>query len=267
MNQEENKRYVAYFDMLGMKTATLRNQDAAWKALCAINNAKKKIAEKEIEIINSGEKIGDRVRAQIFSDSVIIFSLGDEPKDLLALLIYSSEFFKDSLSQSVPLRGGIAYGDFFFNFDSNLFLGTALVKACEIGECAQWYGITVETEVYNRSKELPVEFGASSNGGMKGIVEYDVPLKVNKTGLFQNCFFRHAFRSNPKTKKGHVINWPGIFRNNFVKIPQNSEELYEAFENLFGSYAGLRDEVKQKHINTYNFVVKQLSMYTKNKSL
>lgn len=261
MNQEENKRYVAYFDMLGMKTATLRNQDAAWTALCAINNAKKRIAEIGIKIKNSGEKIDDRVRAQIFSDSVIIFSLGDEQEDLLALLIYSAEFFKDSLSQCVPLRGGIAYGDFFFNFDDNLFLGTALVKAYEIGECTQWYGITVDTEVYNRSEKLPVEFGTPSNGGIiKGIVEYDVPLKVNKTGLLQNCFFRYTFRNNPKIKKGYVINWPCIFKNNLVKIPQNPEELYKPFENLFGSYTGLQDEVKQKHINTYNFVIKQLSM-------
>ncbi len=244
MNESKDNRFVAYFDMLGMKAATLRNQDYAWGALLAISEARKNIEKRGIKIVSSGKKIGDRVKAIIFSDSVIIFSLNDKAEDLWALLTYSAEFFKDCLSQCVPVRGGIAHGDFFFNFDEGLFLGIAFVKAYEIGECAQWYGIAVEKEVYDRSKELPTVFGAQSD---LGIVEYNIPLKENKI------------------EKGYVINWPGIFRPNFKKVPESPEELYKPLESLFGNYNDLRDDVKQKHINTYHFVKKQLDIKRKQK--
>ncbi len=33
-----NKRYVAHFDILGFKSATLRNQDESWGALCDLHS-------------------------------------------------------------------------------------------------------------------------------------------------------------------------------------------------------------------------------------
>lgn len=238
MNSEKNIRFVAYFDMLGMKSAIRRNQDEAWRALCSINQAKGKIYEKQIEIIATGERIGDRVRTYIFSDSVIIFTLSDEPKDLRAILMYSSEFFKDSLSQCIPLRGGIAHGDFFFNINENLFLGKAFVDAYEINEGVQWYGIIVDAETHRRSLTLTPPFQTDTLE--PGIVEYEIPLKNNKR------------------KKGVVINWPCIFKHNFMKKPKSVEELYSPFRHMFGEYRELKEEVKLKHINTFNFVIQQL---------
>ena len=112
------KRYVAYFDVLGFKTATLRNPDEAWGALsdlricmdeaiyCSIH-----VSKPELLVVPN------RLKAFIFSDSVLIYSFSNEAIDLMAILILTSQFFGKSLNRCLPLRGGISYGDFFFNVE------------------------------------------------------------------------------------------------------------------------------------------------------
>lgn len=202
----KDARYVAHFDMLGMKEAVLRNQDEAWGALSDLNAAKERIYEISIEIVSSGHVIKDRVKTFIFSDTIIIFTLSDLPEDLYSILILSSELFSNSLHRCVPLRGGIAHGDFFFNLDLGLFLGVPL-KTAE---------------------------------NTHPIIEWDIPLK------------------NQKSKRGYVLNWPKIFKNNFTIKPVPLADFYSPFESLFGSYSELREDVKAKYVNTVEFINNQL---------
>ena len=235
MNRKD-ARYVAHFDMLGMKEAVLRNQDVAWDALSDLNAAKERIYELSIEIISSGHVIKDRVKTFIFSDTIIIFTLSDLPEDLYSILILSSELFSNSLHRCVPLRGGIAHGDFFFNLDLGLFLGVPLVNAYQIGEEAQWAGITVDKYVFQKSKSIPLKTAENTHP----IIEWDIPLK------------------NQKSKRGYVLNWPKIFKNNFTIKPVPLADFYSPFESLFGSYSALREDVKAKYVNTVKFINNQL---------
>jgi hypothetical protein len=78
-----------------------------------------------------------------FSDSILLFTFRGRLEDLYLILILSAEVFAKSLHACVPLRGGIAYGDFHFHLEKSLFCGIPFVEAHEIGECAQWSGIVV----------------------------------------------------------------------------------------------------------------------------
>jgi hypothetical protein len=234
--QNKDDRFVAYFDMIGMKEAILRNQEIAWVALSDLYAAKERIYEISIEVVSTGHFIRDRVRTFIFSDTIIIFTRSDKPEDLYSILILSSELFSNSLHRCVPLRGGIAHGQFFFNLDHSLFLGAPLIRAYQIGEEAQWAGITVDEAIFQRSKTIPLKTAENTDP----IIPWAVPLKERKTKL------------------GYVLNWPKIFKHNFMALPASLVDFYSTFEHLFGPYDALHDDVKVKYENTIDFINSQL---------
>jgi len=231
--QKNHKRFVAHFDMLGMKQAVLRNSKEAWGALCDINEANKRIYKLTININNSNQIIENRVHTFFFSDTVIIFTLSDEPEDLYAILILSSEFFSNSLHRCIPLRGGIAHGDFLFNLEENIFLGEPLVRAYSLGESSQFMGIILDDFTATMAERYP-DLG-------QNIIQWDVPQK------------------NEGRKRQYVLNWPKIFRNNFIVRPITVVTFYEAFEPLFGSYCELPESAKIKYENTVIFINSMLN--------
>lgn len=241
-NQKEYKRYVAHFDMLGFKTATLRNPDEAWGALSDLQACMDAILKKHIEVISTKDIISDRIKAYIFSDSILMFSVGDKIQDLVGMLILTSELFKETLHFCVPIRGGISFGDFFYNLEKSLFCGIPFVKAYMIGEEAQWCGIVVDDNVANHYFKLPKNIGLLSQDRQPIIIKWDVPLKDKNN------------RSN-KMKKTWVVNWPVIFRHNFKETPPISvQDYYEPFRKLFGPYEDLHDDIKAKYVNTVSFI-------------
>ena len=68
------------------------------------------------------------------------------------------------------------------------------------------------------------------------IIQWDVPQKDNNL------------------KEEYVLNWPWIFRNNFIVKPVTIDAFYEAFEPLFGPYDDLPESAKIKYNNTVSFI-------------
>lgn len=226
-------RYVAYFDMLGMSHLTLRDPEVAWNAVSGLNQAQHESLRISIELSATSQTIRDRVRAFTFSDSIVMFSLSDGPSDTWAIVVLATELFARSLHYCVPIRGGIAHGRFFFNFDRNLFVGPPLVEAYHLAEEAQWLGIRVDDTVAANAHALPI----SSPRGRPAIVEWPVPLKSGASPL------------------SHVSDWPETHRANFTKTPPIAvEAFYQAFVGLFGCFANLPLDVRQKYANTVDFV-------------
>ncbi len=169
IKNQNNKRFVAHFDILGFKYLTKNKFDEAWGALSDYRAVMDKLTNDTIVLdTETKESLHKRIKLFLFSDSILIFSLGCEASDLKAMLVVATELFKQSMETCVPLRGGIALGDFAFNYKTAHILdnkdpdygkmiyelgmccGPAFVKAYEIGEYAQWMGIVV----CNAVKEL-----------------------------------------------------------------------------------------------------------------
>ena len=163
-----------------------------------------------------------------------MFTLSDSRDDLMSMLIFASQLFSDSLHACLPLRGGIAFGDFIFDLDLRLFCGVPFVRAYELGERAQWSGIVVDDTVADHfaGRGEPITSGRQSI-----LTKWDVPLKANK-------------------EETHwVINWPVVCEKNWKsKPPISPQAYYQAFESLFGSYESLAHDVKAKYENTVNFI-------------
>lgn len=230
---EQQKRFVAYFDMLGFKTATMLDPSKTWEALVSMYNCKEEVSKNKIEITTTKEIVDDRVKFFILADSVLFFTLTDQDIDLVAILIMASELFSQTLHNCVPLRGGITHGEFFYDFKKNIFGGIPFVKAHEIGGGAQWLGIVVDETIATRYQKNPIP--TSPYGSI--ISQWDVPYKSNGV------------------RKSWVINWPDIFRHNFTKnLPISIEDYYAGFKNLFGHFKDLNNDDKQKYENTVNFL-------------
>jgi len=237
------KRYVAHFDMLGFKSATCRNPDEAWGALSDLRKCMDQMLNKHIEIISTNTRIKDRILSYIFSDSILIFTLSETPEDFASILVLTSDLFSCSLKNCIPLRGGISFGDFFFNDKLHLFCGIPFVRAYELSEMAQWSGIVVDDIVYANYGSLDsASINSLKSDGSPPIIKWDVSLKGNGK---KSCW---------------VVNWPYIYRKSFKKTPPISiADYYEAFESLFGPYSDLAIDVKTKYENTVEFINSSLS--------
>ena len=234
MNSIDHNRYVAHFDMLGFKNAISRDVDEAWGALSDLRACMDRILNIDIQDLSSGKIISDRIKAYIFSDSILVFSIGNSPADLKSIFILTSQLFAFSLASCVPLRGGISFGEFFFNLDLHLFCGEPFVKAYQIAERAQWSGIVVDDIVAEHFCRKNINL---SSHGTPVLTQWEVPVKPSGT------------------RRHWVVNWPKLFKNNFRKnTPISVGEYYMAFERLFGSYEDLPEDVKKKYENTVKFI-------------
>lgn len=180
-----HQRYVAHFDMLGMRCLSLDKPEVAWSTLCKLSKAKEESLSKAIELTSTKSIIRDRIRSITFSDTIIIYSKSDEIEDLYAITTLCTQLFGDALKYSIPLRGGFAHGIFFTNLEHSLYAGPALVNAYTLGECAQWLGIVVDDVVAERCRKIPLQREAKDL-----FINWQLPLK---------CGHRSPM---------NVINWP-----------------------------------------------------------
>ncbi|MCF6268936.1 MAG: hypothetical protein L3J41_04435 [Melioribacteraceae bacterium] len=229
------KRYVAYFDMLGFKNAVKRNQDVAWSCISEMQRSMEEMLKTKIKDLSNNIVINERVRAFIFSDSVVMYSLSNEYLDLMSILILSTKLFGQSVKYCIPLRGGISYGDFYINRKKNLFCGLPLVRAFEMGECIQWSGVRLDPiiikhcEIYKKDNNL--FFSSDIQIPWKGKLKNSASIDI------------------------YALNWPKIFKNNWTKEPPITvAEYYEAFKEMFGDFEMLEEEIQQKYINTVEFI-------------
>lgn len=239
MNQQQNDyRYVAHLDMLGISELTLRDPDLAWSVLCDLSRAKEERIGLRFERVDTGEVIGDRIESFTFSDTIIIFSRSDEVADTYAMVVLIQELFTRAYYYGVPLRGGIAHGRFLFNIDYKLFAGPALVHAYQLSEESQWLGIRVDETVAQRALGIPIR----SERGKDAITRWPVPTKVS---AMSDSF---------------VINWVETHRHTFtVPHPISLDEFYGPFARLFGPIANLKEKDRNKYENTVAFINKQLA--------
>jgi len=235
---EIRQRFVAHIDMLGMSELTVRDPQLAWNALSKLAQARNEIFRMRIELTQTGDIIKDRLAVITFSDTIVVFTQSDEDADLYAIVLMCDELVSRSLSYSIPLRAGIAYGSFLFNFDESMFAGPALVEAYRTGEAAQWIGIVLDAEVAARARRLPLE----SDRRRPLVVEWDVPIKPSGR------------------QRRWVVDWPESHRRNFtVPLPISPQTFYIAFQQLFGPWDRLPNKVRRKYENTVGFVNARIS--------
>jgi hypothetical protein len=238
-------RFVAHLDILGMSSIVERDADAAWEILSELVAVRDRVENYEIEFRDTNERvaISDAIRSVTFSDTILLFTKGSSDTDLRCMIILVAEIFNKALSRRVPVRAGISFGKFYFNFKKSMYAGPALIAAYRAGESAQWLGIALSESVQRRAVSLDMHSGNS-----KVVVPWELPLK-------------------DETKSCYVVNWPAVVAHGLtVSPPLSVEQFYQPFESTFGALSQLPSEVRTKYVNTVEFLNEHLIRHAESKS-
>lgn len=238
MNQDV--RFVAHIDILGMSVLVEKDADKAWGMLSDFVSVKDRVSNFELEFLDTNERVvlSDALRATTFSDTIILFSKGASDVELRCMIISVTEILHKAMCRCVPVRAGLALGKFFFNLERSMYAGPALIEAYRIGEATKWLGITLAESVRERALALGMKSDSSDL-----FVEWQVPVKGGAASRL-------------------VVNWPAAFAHDLnVKPPISVPAFYAGFESTFGPFDELVDEVKAKYVNTVEFMNEQLARH------
>ena len=231
MNQQP--RYVTHVDILGMTSLVQKDAEVAWQVLSGLATVRDHVRNIEVESTATGQRTSviERIFSVMFSDTIVFFTLGDTEEDLKLVLIATAELLHKALIKGVPVRAGIAHGRFFFDIERSMYAGPALIEAYNLGESAQWIGITTSETVYRRAKSANIQSRRTDV-----VMDAQIPTKSGQ-------------------QPGYAVNWPAVYSHDFkVKPPIPAELFYSQFAGSFGPLAGLRLHDQQKYRNTTDFI-------------
>lgn len=165
------------------------------------------------------------------SDSILLWTDNCKEQSLIDILNAVKFLMSTSLSLGVPLRGAIVMGDVeVIEKNGNLSLiGAGLVHAYELEGEQEWSGCIISNSIFSYLKSFQTKV-MKNNSPLHVekipslIVEYDVPLKVDKS------------------RRAYVVNWA-------ESLTLTEEEIRE----LFAKHNKGNDNTETKMLNTIQF--------------
>jgi len=85
-----------------------------------------------------------------FSDTFIIYSSGDAPEQFAAVEQVGQLFYQRLIRRCVPVRGAITHGQLYSQAKRNIFVGPALIDACQHAENQNWLGFVLTPQAVSK---------------------------------------------------------------------------------------------------------------------
>jgi hypothetical protein len=172
-------RYVAMCDVLGFRrlASTVSLSELASRSIGLISGVAitRRLGANMFPVTGAR---GDMVKAAIFSDTILLYTVPISPKEtLLDIGVVSSFFdvcgdiFRLGLNLGMPVRIGISYGETAFVPSQSLFVGLPVVWAHDIETAQNWVG-----GACHESCEGAPHFGSVS-GRWADVLAYQVPMR------------------------------------------------------------------------------------------
>lgn len=225
----EKNVFAAHFDILGMGAAIKKDSWNAWQNILGLSEA---LYCEELSI-DAYER--QRLTERYFSDTVLITSEDDGVPSLHTVLARSLELFRCALRRSIPLRGGIAHGTWFEKRHGNkdLFSGTSLNSAYELGEKQQLLGVSVcsiTRERFCQSKPY------SLTCGNEVILQKNIPTKPGVTEL------------------RYILNWPAHCKSELARLCLDDASLFSQHFWTINQGVKLNECILAKYENTLRLI-------------
>lgn len=138
------KKWVSYFDRLGF--GSYSKQSGLVEIFSETCNWLRHSKESAQDLAN--------VEFVWFSDTILFYSTDDSKTSFQAVAETSRCFFDELLDSRIPVRGALAFGDFYADKPNALFMGKALVDAFEYGEKFDWLGFVIHPSALARMEEV-----------------------------------------------------------------------------------------------------------------
>jgi hypothetical protein len=221
-------RAIAIFDLLGFRArvASMGLREIALQyenAMSAADelNRRARYAGNRPSLFPDHEVGAPFCDRYVFSDSIILVALDSSSASALKLLLYSRWLIQGVLAKRLPIRGAVAAGELYYNPESRITLGKALVDAYELEGRQEWLGGSIAPSFWSNYPDVADACQSAESALYHLFPPYSVPMK------------------NGVTEELRVLSW----RFNLVALP-GTRELLRA--------TGLQ-EVPQKFENTLAF--------------
>ena len=217
------KRWVAYFDLLGIKSLfKTKNHLSIFVILAsAIEESKNQI--NRVKSIGSAEYIW-------FSDTFIIYTDDDSKESFQVIdsILRWFIYFLIIKGDGIPVRGAISCDEFYIDRENNLFFGGALIEAYEYGEAQDWIGFLLCPSAEERLEYLEVP-----------------PVKTFRDYAYTNIPIKKGFCSNLNN------NLPALIIGRWVKI-NNKNPIIEKLSKMKERIAD--ENIRSKYDRTIEFI-------------
>jgi hypothetical protein len=197
------KRTIAFFDILGSK-AMIQNKNGAqgrdWLFAQYQNLTKNLLGFNQYEFILKNPKARPLCQPFIISDTIILCSPDDSPKDFIRVIECARFILQHCSIIGLPVRGSIAYGQLNIDNSLNVVVGEALIDAYELEQKQNWLGAVLHEnaiyfleQIYQSSPAMSKE--SFDNYFRALFLKYPVPLK-NQVGHSQEQYTKELYAIN-----------------------------------------------------------------------
>lgn len=168
-----NKRFIAFFDIMGFKDFVTHNShENVLEKLEQLTSFKEMIEEeRNLYLNNKPNAINSSIKPVLFSDSFLMISNDDSKDSLNDMLYLAIVFMQMCIEKEIPIKGCISCGKLTADFKKSIFFGQPLIDAFLLEEELELYGCLIDhhLEKYLLKYKFTDE-----------IVLYKVPLKTGK---------------------------------------------------------------------------------------
>jgi|GEM_PF-1939239 hypothetical protein len=144
------KAWLLYFDILGfrnMVTHSTKN-DFGFSYL-------KSLYDQVIEELKSSQTTIKDIPVEYhwFSDSFMVWNYSDDISSFPWLEFFGRTFLQKCIWHKIPVRGALAFGDFYMEPDGRTFFGPVLVEAHDWAESQNWFNFLLCPSVLEKTKD------------------------------------------------------------------------------------------------------------------
>ena len=195
-------RLVALIDIMGFKDMVARSpHEQIYDMMLNVNkNIQKSVG---IKWTNTSQGL---VNTTSYSDSIMLYSKNSNLDSFNAFANSVALLTNDLLSDCIPHKGSIAFGEMTLDIKNSIFFGQPLIDAFLLQEELKFYGIVLH---------------ASAEQALK---PYTERLKINFVETYR-CFFKQGEASN-------MVIYPMYAKNMKGKFPDQIKKLQESINGL-----------------------------------
>lgn len=227
---------VAFFDILGYKSLVKNNGTEYCVRLTKAALYTVPIKLKKLMRKYHGQYLPNQFA---FADSLLVYTafppVSDPPVEHLfpvsPFLAYCRNLMDVFFRAGLPLRGGIAFGDFYA--DRNLITGKAVIEAHELGESLQLAGcaLTSKAEQFVLDPTGLLKETSIPSPFADDLVEYDTPIKPKPVVSSKKLRLLKFW----KEKEGKLRPTHDLVRKQFAKHNKKIDDasVLEKIENTF----------------------------------
>lgn len=237
--------FVAFFDILGFKSLVEKNnhndlmniyKEALYETLDLTDEKYNLVYP---SLTPESEKKALDIKTFVISDSIILVQEEFTKLGFLYLLAKCQILLSSSLSEGIPLRGGLSFGPISVieNKRGTTIVGKALTNAYTLESIQQWSGGVVDNDCFSQFPGTKAEDFIKvllNNKVNPLIIKYNIPLK------------------DSKFKSGYGFNWP---KYNLIK---SETDIIEAFIKHKKEISSEKEQLMLDNTIKYYYHVKNL---------